>query len=172
MKLRLHAGTINHWPDEDGWQNYHLDVSPRPIWDRTIDMGVLPDFIADLSDLGQFRAETFDEIRCHHVLEHLPIDRALEAIAGLARILKTGCVLDVETPDVAKVCKAWLHDELDMAGLSQWLLGEQLQNHEPSDSHRSVWTEDSLRDALGLAELISGDPIESGYACRFRAVKA
>lgn len=171
MKLRLHAGTINHWPDEKGFRNYHVDISPRPIWDRSINMAVLPDFVADIASLNDFRPGTFDEIRCHHVLEHLARARASLALEELHRVLKPGGTLDIEVPDVGKVCKAWLYDDLGHDGLVQWLYGEELPYHEPTDSHRYGWTGQLLRAALTDAGFEPGDEVDAGLACRFVAVK-
>lgn len=171
MKKRLYTGSINARPDEDGWRNYVLDVSPRPVWDRDLSMAVLPDFVGDIAALVDFRDATFDEIVAHHVLEHLSLPRALAALAELNRVLVDGGTLDLEVPDIARVCKAWLHDELDHPGLIQWLYGEQLPQHEPGDSHRYGWTEQLLAAALAEARFEAGAPIDAGLACRFRAVK-
>lgn len=172
VKFRLYAGSINNRPDEDGWRNFVLDITPRAVWDRDLSMGVLPDFVMDIAELPEFREGMWDEIVAHHVLEHLSRPRAEMALASLNRILAPDGTLDIEVPDVAKVCKAWLHDELDHPGLVQWLYGEQLAVHEPGDSHRYAWTADLLAGALREAEYVPGPEIDAGYACRFRAVKA
>lgn len=170
-RLKLVAGSINGWADEDGWRIYVLDVSGRGVWDRDLEMVVQPDFIADIAHLPQFRDETFHEIRLHHVLEHLPPGEAMLALMELHRILKPAGVLDIEVPDVLRVATAFANGELDHAGYSQWTLGEQLENHQPSDSHRSAWTETVLRDALGATRFVVGPREESGLALRFVARK-
>jgi predicted SAM-dependent methyltransferase len=171
VKLRLIAGTINHWPDDGEWHNVTLDVSNRGVWDRELDMPLQPDFVGDIASLPQFRDDTFNEVRLHHVLEHLAPARGELALAELHRILKSGGVLDIEVPDLDKIAAAYTAGELDHAGVSQWLLGEQLANHESGDSHRSLWTESILSAALEAAGFAVGDPEETGLATRFRAVK-
>jgi SAM-dependent methyltransferase len=174
VKRRLIAGTINRWPSDGVFANYHLDVSPRPVWDRELEMGVLPDFVLDIGadgGLADFREAMFDEVRCHHVLEHLPPAAVTAAIRGFARILQPGGVLDVEVPDLDRVATAYLAGDLDLAGARQWLLGEQLANHEPSDSHRSAWTEPALRGELEEAGFRVPSRQETGLALRFVAVK-
>lgn len=170
-KRRLIAGTINSWPDDGEWVNFHLDVSDRGIWSRELDMTVQPDFVCDLASMPIFRDGMFDEVRAHHVLEHLAPDHAVMALAEVLRVLVPGGVLDVETPDIDRVCHAYVAGELDQDGLAQWLYGEQLPNHETSDSHRSLWTVDTLGRALRDHGFVSGQPIDAGYATRYRAVK-
>lgn len=171
MKLRLVAGTINDPPLEDGWRSFTLDIENRGVWNRDLDMAVQPDFVADIASLPIFRDDMFDEIRIHHVLEHLHPERARVAIGELRRILKADGVLDVEVPDIARVCAAYTAGDLDHAGVSQWLYGEQLPNHTMADSHRSAWTEALLDEALTAAGLHAGEALAAGLACRFRAVK-
>lgn len=184
MNLRLIVGTINDWPDEDGWRNFTLDANPRGVWNRDLSMTVAPSFVGDVRNLSEFRDETFDEVRLHHVLEHLPRTEYLdgaeppfpgshEALSEVARVLKQGGVLDVEVPDVDRILEAYENGDLDLPGLSQWLLGEQLANHALFDCHRSIWTSHGVRVAVAAVGLAVPDvgTESSGYAVRFRAVK-
>lgn len=173
MKLCLVVGTINRYYPAEGWANYHVDVSPRPIWDRHANIGVQPDFVLDIADPDAvhttFREGMFDAVRLHHVLEHLPRPRGLVALENLAWLLTDGGELDIEVPDFLRVARAWLADEIDHAGAEQWVLGEQLSTHEPGDSHRALYTEPVLRAALDEAGFLCGDREETGYALRFVA---
>lgn len=171
LKYRLVVGTINAWPDEDGWRTWTLDIADRGIWDRDLQMAVLPDFVESITNLEMFRPTMFDEVRAHHILEHLSLEDGLAALAQIHRILKVGGVLDVEVPDVARVCLAWTREELDDDGLRQWLYGEQLPNHLPGDSHRYAWMERELAAALDEEGFDAYDRLETGLALRFRAVK-
>jgi SAM-dependent methyltransferase len=173
VKHRLVAGTINHWPEsEDGWRTWTLDVSDRGIWDRELNMSVRPHFVMSVADLADFRADTFDEIRCHHVLEHVRLDEAEQAVRGFWRILKPGGILDVETPDVLRVIDAWNRDELDLAGLNQWLYGEHLANHEAGDTHKTGWSKGSLWNLLAAAGFELVEQPDAGYAVRYVVTKA
>lgn len=169
---RLIAGTINDWPDTDEWSNYTLDVSPRGIWNRDLEMVVQPDFVADITMLADFREATFDEVRLHHVLEHLSGPNGRVALTELHRILIPGGTLDLEVPDLDRVTHAYVHGHIDADAARQWLLGEQLANHEDSDTHRCLWTEQELRVALAEADFRTGEREETGLALRFRAVRA
>lgn len=172
MKHRLHAGSINHRPEsEDGWRNWILDVSPRTVWDSELNMGVQPHFVMSIASMPDFRDEMFDEIRCHHVLEHLHPDDAERAVSEFWRILKPDGVLDIETPDILKVVDAWNRDELDLAGLNQWLYGEHLPNHEPGDTHKSGWSRGSLWNLLDQAGFELEDQPDAGHAIRYVVTK-
>lgn len=171
MKLRLIAGTINWYHEERGWKNYHLDVSDRGIWDPEIKMTVYPQFVQSIDDLGNFREETFDEIKAHHVLEHLAKDPGEVALVGFFRILKPGGVLDIEVPDMARVMASWNRDEQSLEDLQQWIYGEQLTNHESGDSHRFGYDERILASSLQDAGFTVPVREETGLAVRFRAVK-
>lgn len=172
MKYRLIAGTINDYAPEPGWVNIHLDVSNRPIWHGGLQFAVQPDVVADIgsnASMAQFRGAMFDEVRAHHVLEHLAYPRALNALSHFERILKPDGILDIEVPDLLRVVRAWLNDEINHDDAMQWLYGEQLGIHEPGDSHRFGWTEPLLRDALETRGFAAGDRLETGLALRFRA---
>ena len=173
MRHRLIAGTINAWPALDnGWRNWTLDVQPRTIWSRELEMGILPDFVADIGEgLADFRENTFDEIRCHHVLEHLFYEQAVAAVSAFARILKTEGRLDVETPDVLKVIDAWGRDELDLRDLNQWLYGEHLPNHDAADTHKTGWSRGSLWELVSDAGFALVEEPAAGLSCRLIVVK-
>lgn len=173
MKHRLIAGTINHWPDTEEWQNWSLDVSPRPVWSSDLSIAVLPNFVADIAGgLPEFRSGMFDEIRCHHVLEHLTYRGAADAVLTFFRILRPDGVLDVEVPDFERISAAFAAGDLDWDGLQQWLHGEQLPQHQAGDSHRTSWTEPELRTVITRAGFDLGHREESGLALRIRAWKA
>ena len=171
MKHRLIAGVINRYQPEEGWVNLHMDISPRPIWIGSLEFAGLPDVIGDIANMVDFRDEMFDEVRLHHVLEHLDRVSANSALRETLRVLKPGGNLDIEVPDMLRVVNAWLADELDDAGFQQWTYGEQLAHHEPGDSHRYGWTETALRAELRAEGFQVGDREETGLALRFIATK-
>lgn len=171
MKKRLIVGVINRYYPEEGWYNWHLDVSPRGIWDPEIRMIVYPDFLGSVADLAEFREETFDEVRAHHVLEHLTVADVESAVEGIARILLPGGVFDVEVPDVSRVAMAILDGGVGRDEWNQWLYGEALVNHESGDTHRSGWTFETLREILVFYGFGFDDREESGLALRIIARK-
>jgi predicted SAM-dependent methyltransferase len=171
MKLRLVAGTINDPPLEDGWRSFTLDISPRGIWNHDLQMTVQPDFVADIVCLPQFRDDTFDAVVLHHVLEHLSMPQGRLALAELHRILKPAGCLDLEVPDLDRVTGAYTMGDLTPDEARQWLLGEQLAAHEDSDTHRCLWTETELREAMTEAGFEVGERLETGLALRLIGTK-
>lgn len=189
MKLCLVAGTINRYHPADlfpqaepgEWHVINADISPRPIHDSKARIFVQPEVIVDIADheavREAFRHEgMFEYVRLHHVLEHIPRDRSgggfdltpdgINVLRNIAWLLADRGVLDVEVPDVLRVVKAWYAEELDDAGLEQWLYGEQLANHEPADSHRAAYTEPVLRRMLEAAGFHVGSREGTGLALR------
>lgn len=174
LKHRLIAGTINRYAPEDGWRNWHMDVSERPIWSAELAMSVRPEFVMDLGSpevQAAFRPGMFDEIRSHHVLEHMSWPQAGLAVANARYLLKQSGIFDVEVPAVDKCIDAYAAGELSLEGLQQWLYGEELPEHQPGDSHRTAFTVSRLRGLLADNGFVPGDEIEAGYAARFRAVR-
>lgn len=65
-----------------------------------------------------FRDNSFDEIHCIHVLEHLTREKQAPVIKELKRVSKPGCPVYIEVPDFEKVCKLFL-EELEKGNLEQ-----------------------------------------------------
>jgi SAM-dependent methyltransferase len=170
VKHRLIAGTINYYYAEPGWTNTHLDVTARGIYDGERGMFVQPEIVADLSkELPMIQDAAFDEVKLHHVLEHMTREQATHSLRAIHRILKPDGVLDIEVPDLNRVCRAWVEGELDLDGLNQWLYGEQLG--EEADLHRFGWTAESLRLKLQAEGFDVPGAEDTGHAVRFRARK-
>lgn len=170
---RLYVGTINFYESEDGWENLHLDASPRAIWHDGLKISVQPEFVCSITSMPMFRKGMFDEIIAHHVLEHLTEREVNLALGELNRILKKDCALDIEVPDLDRLCQAWVNGDYDEAGLLQWFYSEDLPEMEDPllNAHRSGWTEKRLYDALDAAGFIVGDRVETGLALRVKAFK-
>lgn len=67
-----------------------IKVAAVPI--KTIEGSEIPYEVARLFSVG------CDEIRCHHLLEHLDPNRKVQIMRILYDLLKPGCVLDIEVP--------------------------------------------------------------------------
>ena len=169
-KVVLIAGTINHHQDTDEVRYVHLDASPRNIYDSELNMMLAPDVVADLSDeLPMFGDNSFDEIRCHHVLEHMIYDKSRIAVAAMFRVLKPGGIIDVEVPDMTKIAQAWVDKKYTHAELQQWIYGEDL--HGAYDGHRQALDRADLKEILVEAGFQLVDEPETGLATRFIAKK-
>lgn len=169
MKKRLIAGTINVYEPEEGWKNYHLDVTSRGVWDRDLSMAVAPEFIGDIRNLVDFRDEMFDAIQLWHVLEHLDMVGGHAALAELHRVLVPGGILDIEVPDMDRIAGAWVDGSQDRAGLQQWIYGEDIGD--AADYHRYGWTGQSLADALRATDFEIVDSPDTGLAVRYICAK-
>lgn len=86
-----------------GWQIQGVEFSPEGV--RVCRMGNVPVHHGDLGS-AQFPDDHFDLITARHVIEHVPEPRFF--IAELARILKPGGLLVVETPNANALGRAWL----------------------------------------------------------------
>lgn len=60
---------------------------------------VNPDILADIEEKIPVEDETYDEIRCHHILEHIETKNKVKVLGELWRILKKGGILDIEVPN-------------------------------------------------------------------------
>lgn len=169
-KIVLLAGTINHRQNTDEISYVHLDASPRSIYDAELNMMLAPDVVADLSDeLPMFDDDVFDEIRCHHVLEHMTWEQATLATRAMFRVLKPGGVFDVETPDMTRIAEAWILGEIPHKELQQWIYGEDLRGE--YDGHRQALSGQELRELVEEAGFVITDTPETGLAVRFIASK-
>lgn len=72
---------------DEGWET--MDLSPVYSPDFQHDLTQLPWPLAD---------ESFDELRCWHVLEHIERRYQIPVMNEMHRVLKTGGVADIEVP--------------------------------------------------------------------------
>jgi SAM-dependent methyltransferase len=154
MKRRLIAGTINRYPAEKGWENVHLDKSPRPLYDlERRRFGTPAEIVAGFEELLEDEhlelAGSFDEVRCWQALEHLPPKVAPVALRGFRRVLKPGGVLDVEVPNVEAVVLAWIEGELPRDDALANIYGSATKLADDHlNAHRWGYTPVSLRELL------------------------
>ena len=169
-RMVLLAGTINHRQNTDEEVYIHLDASPRPIYDAELNMMLAPDIVANIADeLPMLPDEHFDEVRLHHVLEHMTHNQTTIALAAIFRVLKYGGTLDVECPDMTRIAEAWLDPHYTHEELQQWLYGEDLGGE--FDIHRQAIDAESLRTFVEGAGFKIDDQPETGLAVRYIARK-
>ena len=87
MKLQVGSSNVKGLYKEEEWVNLDI-VAHRGV-----------DVVADASVKIPFPTNTFDEIHCIHVLEHLRRHRYMPMLQEMFRVLKPGGNLYVETPD-------------------------------------------------------------------------
>lgn len=169
-RMVLLAGTINHRQNTDEEIYIHLDASSRPIYDSELNMMLQPDIIANLADeLPMIPDEHFDEVRLHHVLEHMTWEQSTISLAALFRILKPGGTLDVECPDMTRIAEAWLSSKYSHIELQQWIYGEDLGGE--FDGHCQAIDADSLTRLVSAAGFKIIEQPPTGLAIRYIAQK-
>lgn len=135
--LKLHIG--GRVPKE-GWKILDIQAGPNV------------DFVGSCVDLSQFGSESVDTVYASHVLEHLGYQSELpSALKELHRILKADGELMISVPDLQRLCKIFLHPELD--GKTRFyvmrvMFGGQVDDH---DFHKVGLTQEILAAYLKQA---------------------
>ncbi len=102
MKLHLGCGQVYL----DGYTN--IDY---PLTEHTAQTTSVADEYADLLNIN-YKCNTIDEVRLHHVFEHFPRYTALALVASWVTWLKKGGVLHIEVPDFDETAKLALDKNL------------------------------------------------------------
>ncbi len=68
------------------------------------------DMVMDATDLSHFQDNSVDDIRAHHLIEHLTYYQAEKAFNEWCRVLKPGSLLLIECPDVLRYCQAFIDE--------------------------------------------------------------
>lgn len=128
------------------------------------------DKLADACDISMFESNTADEIRSHHLIEHLTYRQLEKAFQEWYRVLKSGGLLFIECPNILEICREFVSapEEEAWAGmppgtnktrygyaLIQAIYGNQMGPTEPSlygfgsltqllQTHKSGWTPEYL----------------------------
>jgi predicted SAM-dependent methyltransferase len=104
-----------------------------------------PDLVADVRDLWMLPSGYFDEIVAQDILEHLPRLDAPKALAEWSRLLRTGGVLYLRTPNIVGLAELCGHPEKQSIDeqklLVQCLFGTQAYT---GDWHHTAFTESLL----------------------------
>jgi SAM-dependent methyltransferase len=130
-EMKLNLGCGYNWSKE-GWVTLDHNVLkpfslPRQAWD-------LP-----------FEDASCEMVFCSHMIEHISHFRIEMTLAEINRIMKSGGVLRLLTPDLETLCKAYV--ERDMAKLGAYI-----------DEDRS-----GIRSDLGPAQALLGFLYSPGY---------
>ena len=135
MKLQVGCSEVRGKYKQDEWVN--LDIKDHD--------GVA--VIADASECIPFEANTFDEIHCIHVLEHVTRDKYHSMLREMHRVLKPGGHLYVETPDfrgtIARLQDAF--EQSDADAIHVWTTSVYGKNERPGMAHYMGFYEGLLR---------------------------
>jgi len=111
-----------------------------------------------------WKDNSFENIVSQHLIEHLYIkDELIPLLTELHRILQENGTLWLATPDMEKICKAYLHDKcatlvLDrIERMPEWSLGDYPSQHMVNDlfhqegEHKNLFDFDFLKWILNQA---------------------
>jgi predicted SAM-dependent methyltransferase len=126
VAVNLHIGGKKA---KDGWLN--LNIQPGPHVDA----------VGTCVDLGQFAAESFEQVYASHVIEHLGYKAELPtALAEIHRVLKPGGAFFVSVPDLEVLCRLFVRPELkpeERFRVMRMMFGGQMDEH---DFHKTGFT--------------------------------
>lgn len=72
------------------------------------------DIVGDVMDLSQFPDESCDAVYASHVLEHVPQQKVINTMSGIARILKKDGKFFCSVPDLDILSRLLIHEKLDV----------------------------------------------------------
>ena len=109
MGIKLNVGASPIW-EQPGWHTLDHKLS------ENTEFGIA----GDASNI-ELPDQSCDIVFCSHVFEHIPHVKLPSIIAEMNRVLKTGGVLRVLTPDLAKIARAYVagDEEFFKAALSE-----------------------------------------------------
>jgi len=137
MKLQVGCSVIEGMYREKEWIN--LDIRKHKYMDLLGSGLALP-----------FKSDTFDEIHCIHVLEHLTRDKYPMMIQEMHRVLEPGGKLFVEVPDFHGTI-TMLHDAFKKGyvdGIHIWTTSIYGKSEREGMAHHWGFYEGSLRREL------------------------
>lgn len=113
-----------------------------------------PDVLVDPEHPFPFADQSFDNVYCGHVLEHVPYEGVPEFLAEIRRVLTSGGNLMVVGPDVIRVLHQW------RVGEATWdLVSRCLESHpDLSNPDRHHWNCSGER-VVGMLEVAGFDNV-------------
>ena len=144
--MNLHIGGKQR---KDGWQV--LNIQP----------GEHVDFVGDISDLSQFKIESFEKVYGSHVLEHVRQNDVLKTLTDIRRILKPEGQFLVSVPDWDILChlfiSPWASPDIKWHAI-RMMLGGQVDHY---DYHYVGFNQTILYDFLRKAGFSNAVRVES-----------
>jgi predicted SAM-dependent methyltransferase len=134
-----------------------------------------PDECYDITEGIREETGSVERIWMGDFIEHVAWPKVTYVIAECFRVLQSGGVLLISTPDMARVMPKWLENPTpDLSCLIHGQQGETVGHNEWPDAHKSGFTERSLSKLLTTAGFVHVERIEIHpvwYDLGMRAVK-
>ena len=129
---------------KDGWLNLNIQTGPHV------------DAVGSCVDLGQFAAESFEQVYASHVIEHLGYKVELPtALAEIHRVLEPGGVFFVSVPDMETLCRMFVLPDIKMEQrfrIMRMLFGGQMDEY---DFHKTGFTGHMMQAFLSGAGFVA-----------------
>ncbi len=160
--LKLHLGCQEKYLE--GYVNVDLPPEAHTVQKAKVDI------YGDVRTIS-YPAESVDEVRSEHLLEHFSRHEALTLLARWHRWLKMGGMIHVETPDFEESAKKFLKGSID----EQFMFARHIFGSHEADwaYHKDFWSENKYRSVL--RELGYGDfrfeKISNNVESKFPALK-
>ncbi len=113
-----------------------------------IDLRLLPktDMGASITNLP-FASNSADSVICSDVLEHLPRNRLLAALAEIGRVLKTGGIVKIKMPDIRALAEGYVAGKIGTADFARKIYGNQ-ESGQDENFHRNGLDATTLKVVL------------------------
>lgn len=156
--LNLGAGPnkIENWINADFFPNLF------PHFYRLRNFFNPPYWMLDLRYPINCNNDVFDGIYCGHTLEHLTLKNACNLLKEVYRILKPGCWLRINVPDLEKYIRFYLGEKVDEVFHNYSTGAEAIHDLTQEWGHLSVWDEILLTKKLQTIGFVNIKPVDFG----------
>lgn len=118
---------------------------------------IQPDVVADLRERLPFPDDYADEIRAIHIIEHFYPWEVDEIVKEWARVLKPGCMMAIECPDIDKVLRLAMVPEI-APNFTFWALYGDPRHQSPEMMHHWCYNRRQIGMCMQNAGLVDIRP--------------
>lgn len=166
-KPQLKAGknylNLGSGPDKiDNWINADFYPTVFPNFYRLRNFFNTPDWMIDLRYPLKCDSDVFEGIYAGHILEHLAPEDAYSLLNEIHRILKPGCWLRINVPDLGKYIKFYCGEKVDELFNNYATGAEAIHSLTQEWGHLSVWDEILLTRKLEAAGFVNIRSVDFG----------
>lgn len=144
---KLHLGCGQHV--KDGWVNYDIDkFGNQNVSVLDLGLGRLP-----------HESNSVDFIFTEHFIEHISLEQSTALLKDSFRVLKSGGVLRLSTPDLAALADKYVsRDVIKMPGVWEPATPAQMMNE-----GMRLWGHQFLYDAMDMTSLLIAIGFDDAY---------
>jgi SAM-dependent methyltransferase len=150
-------------PNEiENWINADFFPNLFPHLYRIIYFFNPPYWMLDLRYPINCNSDVFDGIYCGHTLEHLTLRDACKLLSEVYRILKPGCWLRINVPDLKEYVKFYIGEKVDELFHNYLTGAEAIHDLTQEWGHLSVWDETLLTKKLQTIGFVNIKRVDFG----------